>query len=102
MLAGENIGKFSCLDYLEEKTLAIGHHFAKFANVFCCQHFPLYSIKFIHTTLTFSTAHPLSCNSSSYKIISSKKCIFSGSFSFSMSILSLVSTTWLPFAVHTA
>ena len=56
MLAGENFDKFSYLDYLgektlansfqlntgikgsvklREKTLAIGHQFAKFANVFC-------------------------------------------------------------------
>ena len=26
MLAGENIGEFSCLDYLEKKTLANGLH----------------------------------------------------------------------------
>ena len=42
---------------LREKTLANGHRFAKFANVFSCQRFPLYGIihlflkiaKFIHT-----------------------------------------------------
>ena len=38
----ENIGEFSCLDYLEEKTLVNGHQFAKFTNVFSCQHFLLY------------------------------------------------------------
>ena len=69
-VAGENFGEFSYLDYLgektlanslfqinmemkgfvelREKTLAIGHQFAKFAdvsaaNVFCCQCFLLYS-----------------------------------------------------------
>ena len=38
MLVEENIGEFSCLDYFE-KTLAIGHQFAKFTNVFSCQCF---------------------------------------------------------------
>ena len=62
-LAGENFGEFSYLDCLgekawantlfqinaeikgsvklREKTLAIGHQFAKFANVFSRQRFPL-------------------------------------------------------------
>ena len=70
-MAGENIGEISYLDYLEEKTLAnglqmkamgieyyvnlrektlaIGHQFAKFANIFSRQHFPLYSINAILT-----------------------------------------------------
>ena len=44
MLAGENIGKFSYLDYLGEKTLVSSHQFAKFANLFSHQRFPLYNI----------------------------------------------------------
>ena len=65
MLAGENIGEFTYLGYLKEKTLvnnlqvkyrcgkfckfegeiktlAISHHFAKFPSVFSCQCFLLY------------------------------------------------------------
>ena len=56
---GQNIGEFSHLDYLEEKTLANGLHIntdvkysgektsvigRQFTNVFFCQHFLLYSI----------------------------------------------------------
>ena len=59
MPAGENIGEFSYLDYLGEKTLVIGRRFAKFTNVFSCQCFPLYSscaqnVGFISVRLYFN------------------------------------------------
>ena len=73
-IAGDNIGKFSCLDYLEEialavglpmnadneysknlreKTLAIGYQFVKFANVFSRHCFPLYGIVHILLVKTY-------------------------------------------------
>ena len=45
MLVRENIAEFSCLDYLEEKTLVNGHQFTKFANIFSHQRFLLYGMQ---------------------------------------------------------